>query len=85
MDNVHEAWTRLARFVERTMELEDIPGVALAVTDHGHGLRDIAAQSPLTLETLFEIGSPSKSLSALVILQEMYVMWRKIRFRMPVS
>ena len=58
------------------MERGRQPGLALALTDRDatltvrtYGLADLAAQRPVTPDTLFEIGSISKSFTALAILQ----------------
>lgn len=60
----------------RLMSMDDVPGAALAlikdgkiVLEKGYGVRDLAAHAPVTVETLFNIGSISKSFTALGIAQ----------------
>ena len=64
------------RIVSRQMEQDGTPGLALAVTDRDggilsrqYGYADLAARRPITAETLFEIGSTSKSFTAILALQ----------------
>lgn len=63
-----------AGYVQTAMENDGIPGLALAVVQGdeivlavGYGLRDVAAQAPVTPETLFHIGSVHKSMTAMMI------------------
>ena len=56
----------------RLMARDNVPGAALAlikdgniVLEHGYGFRDLAAAAPVTTATLFNIGSISKSFTAL--------------------
>jgi CubicO group peptidase (beta-lactamase class C family) len=58
------------------MSTYDVPGAALAlvkdgriVLERGYGFRDLAAHAPVTTATLFNIGSISKSFTALGIAQ----------------
>lgn len=60
----------------RLMSTKNVPGVALAlinngniVLEKGYGLRDLATHAPVTTATLFNIGSISKSFTALGIAQ----------------
>ncbi len=65
---------RIAAAVERAyrplLKAYDVPGLAVAVTRNGHsavftfGLADRERQRPVTRDTLFEIGSVSKTLTA---------------------
>lgn len=65
---------RIAAAVERSyrplLKEYDVPGLAVAVTRDGHsavfsfGLADRERQRPVTRDTLFEIGSVSKTLTA---------------------
>jgi CubicO group peptidase (beta-lactamase class C family) len=58
------------------MSTDNVPGAALAmvkdgniVLEKGYGFRDLATQAPVTTATLFNIGSISKSFTALGIAQ----------------
>jgi CubicO group peptidase (beta-lactamase class C family) len=60
----------------RLMSMDNVPGAALAlindgniVLEKGYGFRDLAAQATVTTATLFNIGSISKSFTALGIAQ----------------
>jgi len=71
-----EALKRLDQFVQQKMKIANVPGVAIAVTDREellrvstYGFADVAAQIPVTPETLFEIGSISKSFTSIALLQ----------------
>jgi CubicO group peptidase (beta-lactamase class C family) len=67
----------LRRVVEGGMRAFGVPGLAVAVTDRertlwtaAYGLGDIAAAKPVGPETLFQIGSISKSVAVLAVLQQ---------------
>jgi CubicO group peptidase (beta-lactamase class C family) len=69
----HDATDALMR---QLMTADNVPGAALVlikdgkvVLERGYGLRDLATQAPVTTETLFNIGSISKSFTALGIVQ----------------
>jgi CubicO group peptidase (beta-lactamase class C family) len=60
----------------RLMSMHNVPGAALAVInddsivlEKGYGFRDLAAHAPVTTATLFNIGSISKSFTALGVAQ----------------
>ena len=60
----------------RLMSTHNVPGAALAlikdgsiVLEKGYGFRDLAAHDPVTTATLFNIGSISKSFTALGVTQ----------------
>ena len=64
------------RYVERSMEEHATPGIALAITSREHllltrtyGYANNETRSPVTDETLFEIGSIGKSFTAICLLQ----------------
>jgi D-alanyl-D-alanine carboxypeptidase len=68
--------TRLREYFEQYAQAYHIPGLAVAVTDREKtlhtfhlGYADVAARAPVTPDTLFEIGSISKSFTALALLQ----------------
>jgi CubicO group peptidase (beta-lactamase class C family) len=62
--------------MHQLMSPDDVPGAALAlikddriVLEKGYGFRDLAAHAPVTTATLFNIGSISKSFTALGVAQ----------------
>jgi CubicO group peptidase (beta-lactamase class C family) len=68
--------TLLAAFVDQRVRAGNIPGVCVALTDREkllgqftHGFADMATRAPLTPYHLFEIGSVSKSFTAIATLQ----------------
>ena len=63
-------------FVEQARQDWKVPGVAVGIVkgdevvfSKGFGLRDVASQKPVTEQTLFAIGSSTKALTALSVLQ----------------
>ena len=96
-----EAFDRLDRFVAQQMREDHIPGLALALTDRQgtlrvqtYGYADLEARTPLKPDRLLEIGSISKSFTAIALLQERekgrfdpqapivrYLPWFKVRSR----
>ena len=70
-----ETWPReFQDYVEETMQIDGIPGVALALVEGdeiilatGLGLRDVFKNLPVDTETLFHIGSTQKSMTAMMI------------------
>jgi D-alanyl-D-alanine carboxypeptidase len=76
MTNFEEAFKRLDQFIEQKMRVTNVPGMAVAVTDRErllrvstYGFADVAAQTPVTPEMLFEIGSIGKSFTSIALLQ----------------
>lgn len=76
MTKFQEAFTCLDQFIEQEMRTTNIPGMAVALTDREkvlrvstYGFADVAAQTLVTPDTLFEIGSISKSFTSIVLLQ----------------
>jgi len=74
--NYDSALARLDRFIERQMRATGLPGMAVALTDRHrllrvstYGLANLEARTPVTPETLFEIGSISKSFTCILLLQ----------------
>jgi D-alanyl-D-alanine carboxypeptidase len=70
------AWSRVADFAQSRMRESNTPGLALAITSRDRllhvatfGFANLAAQRRLTPDTLFEIGSISKSFTAIALLQ----------------
>ncbi len=71
-----DAWPVLDRFVEQYMRDMNSPGLALVLADRdgvqrvvNYGFSDLEARQPAGEDTLFEIGSISKSFVALALLQ----------------
>ncbi|MGH9805410.1 MAG: serine hydrolase domain-containing protein [Candidatus Acidiferrales bacterium] len=75
-ERLQRAYERVDSFVARHMDANGTPGLALAVTSRNgllrvatYGFADLKARRPVTPETLFEIGSISKSFTAIALLQ----------------
>jgi len=71
-----EARAATADLIRRTMRRDRLPGVSVAVVDRdgiryaeGFGARDLAGNRPATPETLYGIGSVTKSVTALALAQ----------------
>jgi CubicO group peptidase (beta-lactamase class C family) len=65
---------RLESFVRDRLAADSLPGLSLAVVDRdglvyaeGFGSRDLAANDPATPQTLYGIGSVTKSFTALAV------------------
>jgi CubicO group peptidase (beta-lactamase class C family) len=76
LPNLQKAFKRIDQFIELRMKQDNIPGMAIAVTDREkllrvstYGFADVAAQSPITPDSLFEIASIGKSFTAIALLQ----------------
>jgi CubicO group peptidase (beta-lactamase class C family) len=76
-DHLEAAYARIDALVERRMKAERIPGMAMTITDRDrllrvktYGYADLAARTPLTPDHPLEIGSVSKSFTAIALLQE---------------
>ena len=76
MSSLAEAYQYLDSLAAVAMQELGLPGMALAVTSRdrllktsAYGLADIAAQSPVTTSTLFEIGSLGKPFTVIPLLQ----------------
>ncbi len=76
MSDLQDVSPVLKSFIDREMRAHKTPGLIVALTDReralhisAHGLADVAAGVPVTPETLFEIGSISKSFTAIALLQ----------------
>ncbi len=77
MAGLADAFDRIGTFLEHQLPLTHAAGAAVAVTDRDEilgvvvrGFADAASGSPVRPETRFEIGSISKSLAAVVAIQE---------------
>ncbi len=67
---------RINRFIEERRVLAGVPGISIVmvqndavVYSHGYGLANIKTKTPMTDATLLEIGSTTKSMTALAIMQ----------------
>jgi D-alanyl-D-alanine carboxypeptidase len=76
LTNLQKAFQNIERFAEFRMKEANIPGVAIAVTDqekvlrvYTYGFSNIAAQAPITHDSLFEIASIGKAFTAIALLQ----------------
>jgi len=74
--NLEKAYKRLDQFIEEYMEGGNFPGLAIALTDREqllhistHGLADVSAKTPVSADTLFEIGSIGKSFTSLALMK----------------
>lgn len=92
---------KIEAFVQRQMALGKIPGISLVIVkgdqtvyQKGFGFADLEKKEPVTATTLFELGSASKSFTALAILQleekgmlkltdpvDKYLPWLKMKFQ----
>jgi D-alanyl-D-alanine carboxypeptidase len=77
MMNMQAVASQLGEFVAQKMQADGTPGLALALTDRErllhvatYGYADIAARTPVTPDTLFEIGSIGKSFTSIALLQQ---------------
>jgi D-alanyl-D-alanine carboxypeptidase len=75
-DPAAPAWARIAEFATARMREANTPGLALAVTSRDRllhvatfGFSNLHAKRSLTPDTLFEIGSISKSFTSVALLQ----------------
>ncbi len=73
---VDDALDAIAAFAPRAMREQGTPGLSIAITDRNATLRIITlgyanrdAQTPVTAQTRFAIGSITKSMTALALLQ----------------
>jgi CubicO group peptidase (beta-lactamase class C family) len=71
-----KAYQRIDTFVRQYMEENNVPGMAMAITskkrllkDSYYGFEDIKTRKPVTSETLFQIGSVTKSFTAMALMQ----------------
>jgi CubicO group peptidase (beta-lactamase class C family) len=72
-----DIFERLDAFAEQVVAAGGTPGLTIGLTDRdrdlhtsGHGLADVAAGRPMTAESRGQIGSISKSFTALCLMQE---------------
>ena len=76
MVSTESAFQRLSEFIERQLPTLNAPGIAIGLTNREqilhvgvYGLANREAEQPVTPETLFQIGSISKSFASIVLLQ----------------
>ena len=69
-------WERFEEYVKDLMKREQIPGVAIALSqngkviyEQGFGVKDFETKEPVTPETIFGIASITKSFTALAIMK----------------
>ncbi|MFD1927444.1 serine hydrolase domain-containing protein [Sporosarcina siberiensis] len=69
-------WNEFEKYVEQMMMEEQIPGVAVTVSENGKtiyergfGKRNLATNEPVTPETIFGVASVTKSFTALAIMK----------------
>ena len=84
------AYERIDAYIAQHLKEAGTPGVALAITSREgllrvqtYGLADIKTRQPVTPDTLFEIGSISKSFTAICLLQLHEA--GKLDFQQPIS
>ncbi len=77
MTDLEAVFQQIDTYVAQMMQAGQAPGLALALTDRNgllrvasYGYADSAVRTPVTPETLFEIGSIGKSFTSIVLLQE---------------
>ena len=69
-------WERFESYVTELMKKEQIPGVAIALSqngkviyERGFGVKDLETKEPITPETIFGIASITKTFTALAIMK----------------
>jgi CubicO group peptidase (beta-lactamase class C family) len=67
---------RIDRFVDERRVLAGVPGISVVMVEndqivysHGYGLANLKTKTPMTDATLLEIGSTTKSMTALAVIQ----------------
>lgn len=74
-DNQNERWDRLGEVVARVMAAKHVPGVAVGILDKGEvssagfGVTSVEHPLPVTDETLFQIGSITKTYTGTTIMR----------------
>ena len=101
--NLSTAFARVDALARQKLATGRFPGLAVAITDRQellwtgcYGYADVATGSPVTPETLFEIGSIGKSFTSLALLQlqeagqldvmdpvTRYLPWFQVQTRFP--
>ncbi|WP_456956293.1 serine hydrolase domain-containing protein [Lysinibacillus sp. TE18511] len=98
--NSDEKIQKIEKFVEEQMAISKIPGISLVIVEKGKtvyekgfGYADVKSKTPVTSDTLFELGSTSKAFTGLAILQlgregllkrsddvQKYIPWLKLKY-----
>jgi D-alanyl-D-alanine carboxypeptidase len=72
-----EALNAIRAYAPQALREQGAPGMAVAITDRTHtlaivtaGLADVASSTPVTADTRFPIGSITKSMTALTVLEQ---------------
>jgi len=72
----NETINKIEHFIEEQQAISKIPGLSVVIVDKGttvyqkgFGFADMKTKTPVTSETLFELGSTSKAFTGLAILQ----------------
>ena len=75
-DDVSVRLSRTFEAIDRAAAASTMPGMVIGITDRNHtlkviahGFADLKTKTPVTPETLFEIGSISKSFTAIALMQ----------------
>jgi CubicO group peptidase (beta-lactamase class C family) len=76
LSSLQRAFDAIDRFVKSRINEDNIPGLAMALTDRHqllwvstYGLANVATQLPIVPNTLFEIGSLGKAFTSIALLQ----------------
>lgn len=74
--SIESALPRLKEYIERQISMLNAPGIAIGLTHRerilhvgGYGLANLETGLPVEVDTLFQIGSISKSFTSIVLLQ----------------
>jgi D-alanyl-D-alanine carboxypeptidase len=78
MPDLNRAFDGIDEYVRSSMEYHGTPGMSIGITDRErtlrsavYGLSSVQSGSPVTPETLFQIGSVSKSFTSIILMQLM--------------
>ncbi len=73
---IDDAIAAIKAYAPKALEQQGAPGMSVAITDRTHtiaiitvGMADVASKTPVSADTRFPIGSISKSMTALALLQ----------------
>jgi CubicO group peptidase (beta-lactamase class C family) len=74
-ETTESKWDLLDKLIQATLVAEKVPGAAVGIYNNGeihavgHGITNINHPLPVTAETLFQVGSISKTFTATIILR----------------